>query len=272
MYFWLSVILILALTVLAVLWAMRARRRRLEKRLRLEISNQGNTESRYQLQAEDLTGGLRFHFLQDGSRLPELVVAGPTSAPVVHFAAATEAQPVEPAGPSRVERAMGFSGALASLLVSIGSILPGSLGRSLSQSGSQLSRSQSQASRIQQVSNQAAAFTQTGGQPGPRSVAVAAPQPEPTRAVNAWAETPLVQPGGTLLIDLEILSDWAPADVSRPFLLKSRSTSSESALLVAEDYAVQVKGGFWSHRAYPLLLISAISILSMGLAYWFTWS
>ena len=40
-WFWFSVISILILTGLAIFWAVRLRRQRLERKLRLELSNQG---------------------------------------------------------------------------------------------------------------------------------------------------------------------------------------------------------------------------------------
>jgi hypothetical protein len=267
MVFWLSVILILAFTALALVWAVSTRRRRLEKKLKLEISNQGNTESRFQLQAEDLTGGLDFRFLQEGSRLPEVILGNQAPAPTAQPVERYQPQPQpESAAPGGAERAMGFTGAIASLLVSVGSILPGSVGSSIMRTGTQISRQQAQASRIQQVSSQAAAFGKTGG--GTTAQSVPRQAPISTAVMNAWAETPVIQPGGTLMIDLVIHSHWVPADTSRPFLLKSRCTACEHAPLVAEDGAVQVKGGFWSHRVYPVLLILALGLGSLLAAFW----
>ena len=76
-WFWFSVISILILAVLAFFWAARIRKQRLEQKLRLEITNQGNVESHFQLRVEELTGQLEFRYTCAGSRLPEVFEMDP---------------------------------------------------------------------------------------------------------------------------------------------------------------------------------------------------
>jgi hypothetical protein len=275
-WFWFSVIIILILTGLAIFWAVRSRRLRLERKLRLEIVNQGNVESHFQLRVEELSGGLEFRFTHGGNRLPE-VIEPFSQAPAAGQQVSTPAQTAQ-AGTRgtgmnvsrQAQKTMGLSYTLAGLLTSVGGILPSSLGSHLIQAGNKLYSGQAQVSRVQQVGSQASALA-----PGTRSsaapAAAATPQPQAvTETVQGipWVETPAVQPGHTLGIDLLVRSAWVAADVMRSFQIKSRSTEDAQARMILEDGRVEIRGGFWSRRFLPHLLILTVAILALLLTIW----
>jgi hypothetical protein len=271
-WFWLSVISILILTGLAIFWAVRLRKRRLERKLRLEITNDGNVQSHFQLRAEELGGQLEFRFTQGGIRLPEVLELNP-AAPAVGLPVGRPTPP-GPAGSGltsaqKAQKTMSLSYAVASLLTSIGAILPRSLGAPLIQAGSQLNRGQAQASRIQQVSSQAATLTSPTRGGSQLASAPSQPQPGGGQALGlAWVETPAVEPGQMLIVDLLVRSAWLAGDIIRSFQIKSRATEGGQGRMMVEDGQVEIRGGFWSHRFYPMLLILALAIAAILLAVW----
>ena len=275
-WFWFSVISILILTGLAIFWAVRLRRQRLERKLRLELSNKGNVESHFQLRVEELSGQLEFRFTYGGNRLPEVIEparqASSGEQPVMVQSQSSQ----KSSGGSgmnvsgKAQKTMSLSYALASILSSVGTILPRSIGSPLIQAGSKLHRGQSQVSRVQQVGNQASSLA-----PGSRSSSTytAAPASQPQAAAEAaqgivWVETPAVQPDTTLGVDLQVRSDYVAGDVIRSFQIKSRSTEGTHSRMILEDGQVEIRGGFWSHRIFPHILIITVAILALLLAIW----
>jgi hypothetical protein len=270
-WFWFSVISILILAVLAFLWAARIRKQRLEQKLRLEITNQGNVESHFQLRVEELTGQLEFRFTCAGSRLPEVFEIDPAGQ--VAGRQPLTAQPATTGSgvkaSQKAQNAMNLSFTVASILTSLGSILPRSLGTHFSQAGSQLYQGQAQATRVQQVSSQAASLA-----PGTRNNPAEAAPISPNSSVSApvhgftWVETPAIIPGRIMIVDLMVRSAWLAGDTIRSFQVKSRSTEGGPAKAIVEDGQVLIRGGFWAHRVYPSLLILAAAILAFLLAIW----
>jgi hypothetical protein len=270
-WFWFSVIVILILAFLAFYGAVRLRRRRFEHRLRLEITNQGNVESHYQLQAEEWSGQLQFRFTSGGNRLPEVIDS--TAA----RAGSISAQPARANGSEsesslsgKAQKGMNLSYAMASLLTSLGTILPGSLGTRFYQAGSRMYSGSAQASRVQQVSSQATGLAASAKSSPPPGTSVPA---QPQTAIQPeyshfWVETPPIQPGQMLAIDLLVRSAWTAQNAACPFKVISRSMESAQALVEVEEGQVNIRGGFWSHRVYPHLLILALTILAIFLAIW----
>ena len=132
---WVSVSIVLIATVLAILWTVSFRKRRLLSSLRIEIENQGNIDSRYQLRAEDSLGGLKFQFYQGGEPLPG--VLKPDGASGAGFSPVTSAPARSSGKGEKVGNAIGFTGALANVMIGAGSLM-GSFGKPLVSAGNQL--------------------------------------------------------------------------------------------------------------------------------------
>lgn len=239
--FWVivCVIAILCLTGLAIFEVDKLRWKRLEKKLKLEIANLGNTDCRFQLRAEDASGGLSFQYLHNGVRLSEwfedqgikssINTGEGLPAQVYASAPALSAKPAsKPSSAVKgAQTAIKSSGVFASLLVAIGTLLPGSSGSKLMQTGTQITRTGTKATRIEQVAGQAASLKQDTQASVPTPTPVQAPiaaQPVIIHSGPAWAETPVIQPGKTSLIDLVIRSGWIKQNEARPFQIKSRAT------------------------------------------------
>ncbi len=272
MYFWVivCVIVILCLAGFATIGVIRLRRKRLEKSLKLEITNQGNVDCRFQLRAEDQTGGLSFQFMQNGARLSEWAEdngAGQepvsTNHPSQASASALKGQPSPVT--QKAQGALNVGSIFSSLLTSVGSLLPGSAGSKVMRTGTQIAQTESKAIRVQQVAGQASTL-KTRVSPASTPV-VARSQPAVVGPTVSWSETSAIEPGKMTVVDLKIHSGWIKQDEARPFQVKSRATGQELSPLV-EDGIVQIQGGFWSHHLYPKLLIAGITIAALALVAW----
>jgi len=276
--FWLIIFLIVILTVVAVILATHQRRRRLEKKIRIELINLGNVESHYHLRAEELTGDLTFQFLQNGTRLPDVLEPVPAQSVSASYAAPA---PVKAQGGpglgDKANKAMGISSLFATLLNTVASIFPSSgMGSSLSKSARQVNNANMQASRVQTASSQANQLSQQvkPGAPAQTQIAaqpVAAPVPAgvaTTGRPTGWSESAMIPAGAILVLDLLVRSRWIARDVPHAFQIKSRAVEDSQGTLSVEDGQVLVRGGFWSHHVYPYLLIAVCAIVLVALTVW----
>lgn len=287
MMVWYVAIAVVVITGVLLIIVARERRKRLHKRVRLEIANQGNVQSRYQLRAEDPDGDLVFQFTLDGDQLPEQIVFGTsrqraeTPAPTaigMPKSAEGAPQPAKQAGGAseKVKKASATGGVVAEMLTSLGTILPSSLGAPLMRMGSQLRRGQAQASRAQQVSARVGSLKPSGApQVGSPTVAAQRPAEAVQPAVPAnpagaytWVETPSVPPGGRLNLDLIVKSAPPRADQLRSFRVVSRSLDHRDAPQVVEEGSLPIKGGFWVQRLLPELAILMISLVILIVIFW----
>ena len=277
MYFWviICVIFILSVAGFAMVEVSKLRRRRLEKNLKLEITNLGNVECRFQLRAEEVTGGLSFQFLQNGAKLSEWNEGSAAAAPTNQPASPSVPRQGTPAArqqPSSISQkaqgAMNTGSIFSSLLRSVGSLLPGSAGSQAMRTGTKIAQTESKAVRVQQVAGQASSI-KTQVQPASNRAAQATQtQLETSKPRISWSETAVIEPGKRTIIDLKVQSKWIKQNEARHFRIKSRSSDKEQSPLVVADGFVQIQGGFWSHHLYPMLAISGISILALGLVAW----
>jgi len=76
-----------------------------------------------------------------------------------------------------------------------------------------------------------------------------------------WTETPVIQPGDTLVVDLLVKSNRSGDHAGWPFQLVSRSIEGENSPAVVQEGIVHLPGGFWTHRIYPVLLIIAVAVI-----------
>jgi hypothetical protein len=276
------VIFILCLAGLGYIEAEKYRKKRLEKKLKLEINNLGNIDCRFQLRAEDASGGLSFQFSQNGVRLSEwsedmAMDSGgnlPESRPVQvssngQVSTSSQAQQPKPVT-KKARSALETGSVFGNLLVSIGSLLPGRTGSKVMHTGTQIYQTESKVSRVQQVAGDAASL-KTGAKPAQVTPTSQAAPSQPAVRVQtgpSWAETPVIQPGKTIMVDLLVCSGWIKKNEARSFQVKSRPTGKDNAPQVVEDGMVMIQGGFWSHRIYPKLSLAALAVLAMALVIW----
>jgi hypothetical protein len=342
-----SVLVVLVLAIIAVVAIARLQRRGLRKKLLLEIANQGNLRSRYDLKAEDPTSSLRFEFSLEGDTLPDGSVVGvgravDTAEPQQATPSAAPASPGQAAGgmaqsagdakeradqtkekaaqakemaqekgkqaQDKAKKAMGISGAISETLFSLGMILPRSIGAPLLNASSRMRRTESSVARVQQtpgtLSVQAARLKATASttkeavapmpQPDtvpalPQMPATEQAQPEmptappelagvpgvqPQAAPIAhisepgWAQTPYVQPGESLELELTVAATRTSKARQYPFAVISRAVEQEAAPLVSEEGSIQIRGIPWILRILPYLAILALAIVAVLLAFW----
>jgi len=188
----------------------------------LYIKNLGNVASVYHLTAESLEPNLKFQFFQNDIPLTEVevalepqvvatVVQRPMVAPANNKPAATSAAPAQtlaaannaqpkmalqgaggaPGAGKAAEKVVAKSGALASLLGTLGGLLPGSLGKSLKEQGAMVRVAQSKtkdvAQKPQEMQRKLDQMQKDSGKLGVKTPNAALPQagqaamPEPTQ-------------------------------------------------------------------------------------------
>lgn len=167
------VVLVLLLAVVAslfVLFLLRLiiawQKRRCQRRLQVEVVNQGNIAGRYGVWASDTAGLLKFQFKLNGALLPMWSPAPMVSEPEPVYAEAPHpmesvsaagpsqtSRPANPVGASQIfnplttaqqagDRAMGAGAVVADILGTVGALLPGSLGAPLRNSATQIRNTQ----------------------------------------------------------------------------------------------------------------------------------
>jgi hypothetical protein len=287
-----AVVIIVAAVAMFVI--ARWQKKGLQKNLRLEIRNQGNVPSHYELEAEDPDGVLAFEFRSAGVRLSEGAGSVPETRQVVRSVQKDQPPPPsasagEPPSTAQIQQkakqAMGLSKTLADLLGSIGMILPRSIGSPLLQASTQLRRGQSrveqaerlprrvsgQAKRVKVVPRSTPGTASTSAQTGTTSGAAAAQHAtaSDTQAPGQqWVQTPVVRPGESLKLDLLVKPIKARSDQLYSLSIRSRSLEQEDAAVITEEWAGQIKGVGGMRRFHPYLLIVALSILILLLAFW----
>jgi hypothetical protein len=209
----------------------------------------------------------------------------------------------------KAKKAMGISGAISEALFSLGMILPRSIGAPLLNASSSMRRTESSVARVQQtpgtLTAQAARLKATAsttkeavaplpqpdGMPAlPQVPATDEAQPEvasaplPVAGVPGvqpqaapvvyssepgWAQTPYVQPGESLDLELTVAAGRASKTQEYSFNVISRAVEQEAAPLVSKEGSIQIRGVPWFLRVLPYLAILALAIVAVVLAFWF---
>ncbi len=274
---WVLAIAIVVAAAVALVAVTRLRKARLQQRFRLEIANEGNVPCRYDLRAEDAGGVLRFQFLMDGDDLPaygSVAASGPAdrqeSGRPAPARAAAQTQGVR----QKAGRAMQAGGVVAGLLSMLGSLLPRSIGIPLQQKASEMRRVQARASYVQQVPNQMAWLKSSAQRAVPglpsRKESAAEQPPEPAVPGDGlvWSQTPTVEPGGTLAVELLVRSAVAARNQRHAYRVVSRAAERTMEEPVVAEGSTRIKGGFWARRFLPSLLIVMATIALLLLVYW----
>jgi hypothetical protein len=227
---------------------------------RLELVNDGNVRSRYDLKAEDAAGELKFRFIVNGSALPQRQIV----------AAAEAVQPGSPApasGGVTVSGVSSFASGAADLLYSLGYLLPRSIGAPLIQAGSQLKQGQYTAGQAERARDQVSGLAPTSTRRAERASGSTVTGAQPGVPTGVWVQTPYVEPGETLLIDLFIdpLKFHTQA-ISYPFQVMSRSMEQADAAWVKDEWTVRVDSLSSLSRNTPLLIVLSVVIIVLILA------
>ena len=212
---------------------------------------------------------MEFEFSQDGSQLPELMIASGPGQPEPELEAqprpALTPQTAQPE-PGAVEKAATLSGGISGFLMTIAGFLPSRLRSPLIRASSQVYQGQVQGRRVQELSN---TLRSPGGTPQQQPSGKMTLQDKFSSITERWAETPVIKPGDTLVVDLVVKSIRSGGRTGWPFQLLSRSMEGENSPVVVQEGIVHLPGGFWTHRVYPnLLIIASAFILLIAAAYW----
>jgi hypothetical protein len=270
----------------AIAFVVILQRKKLSRTLQVEVRNLGNVTGCYELQAEDPHSppALRFQFTMDGDELPQqwtpaapVVIDRPTQAtPAV--ASAVPAPSASGEGASKADQALESGGIIASILTTLGSILPRSIGAPLMQTAGQMRRGQTTASRVKQIKGQTSRLVPGGKKiksgslptgdstPDRRERAVSAPSP----GEEPWAQTPSVEPGEALTVDLTIRPAQSHRGQTYPFTVISRANGLPGRVQpnrAEVQGSVNFSGGSRFTQLLPYLVIVAIAILLLAVTF-----
>jgi hypothetical protein len=264
------VLLAVLIGLAAALGAASWRRRRLERRLSVEIANLGNSPSRFRLRIEDpaLALQIRFFYERKPLQLISVETGEAQPAPALAFAAPAGGGeiPAQPVG-RRIGSGLGIASTVSSLLMSIGNLLPSQVGRPLVQAGSKLYRGQMEVSYTQGKVDRTRGYFGKG-KPRPAASQPAQAAAAATAAESLWAETPPVQPGEKLKIQVLLRSAWAAQDQLWPFRIYSYPVEAAQPEILHQESQVQTRGGFFSHALYPQLVIWLLTGAGVYLLFW----
>ena len=299
-------IAIVILAGLAMVLVAQMQRKSRSRMIQVEIHNLGNVQSRYELQAKDPQGILKFRFTLDGDELPR---SSGRSAKGLQVSAERPRQQI-PAGQAPVpdqresrsgggigDRALEGGGIIASMLSTLGLLLPRSMGASLTRTAGEMRRGQIAASRAKQLKSQSKSLKSKAspGRVGPAhpttSGQATAESPGEAQAEwmeqaewaePPWAETPSVEPDGVLTVDLQVSSAPPPllgspsggrAGGEYPFTVLSRTAELRElkgggqAPVVTTEQSVQLPGTSRFLRLLPYLVILAITACLLALTF-----
>lgn len=290
-------IAIVILAGLAIVLVARLQRKTRSRLLQVEIHNLGNVQSRYELQATDPDGSLQFQFTLDGDDLPQVaeqaVAKHPQPAPSVQASALVVQPPVASSREEGIgDQAMESGGLIASMLSTLGLLLPRSIGAPLTRAASQMRRGQITVSRARQLKSQSSRLkSKASPGRGKRAQPVTSASSGGTQFATAqveqtgegdlrWAQTPSVEPDGVLMVNLEVTSASPPlwrspsageARQDYPFTVLSRAaelreTTGQAPVVVAEEN-VQFPRTSRFLRILPYTVILAITVCLLILTF-----
>ncbi|MBN2393286.1 MAG: hypothetical protein JXR84_21325 [Anaerolineae bacterium] len=283
---WHWILFIIAVGGLAI-WVLPAifkwQRRRARQTIHLKLANEGNARSRYALHAAELTGNLTFHFRLNGKPLPEQVitVAAANRQPAArHKAAGKGAVPAKTDGPNMqktLSSAAQTGGIIAGLLATLGQLLPGSAGQSLTGIGREVRQGQQAATQVKQVSKYADKLQPKPGSSQPSAIS-RRPAPEAGDArsrvgsaiIEIWAQTPFVEPGEILHVNLQVQPAKPYQSGQYSYILKSRSLEYKDAPVITEEEMVVFKALNSFERFAPFMMFAAgiMVLLMLFLSLW----
>ncbi|RPI78265.1 MAG: hypothetical protein EHM41_25675 [Chloroflexi bacterium] len=261
---WFVAFIIFITCLILMVGAAIVRSRLIRRKLKLKITNQGNIDTRYYLRADAPAGSLDFRFSLNGRELPMQMITDPaaryTSAPAQYQPTETESRKKPNTG-NILNKGISSGSAFASLLTSIGTMLPRGMGEPFLKAGSKVYQGQMRAGYAQQVSTRASYFVpqkdKKAAQQAPVQVQT---EIETTIPGERWYEVPTIRPGEHLDVDLTIRSTGEQQS-NLVFQVFSKPTEAGCGPEVVEKSTVYFRGGFWSHKFWPQITILSIALV-----------
>ncbi len=281
---WIAGIVLLGILMLVLIPTIRGwQKRQVQMRYRLELHNEGNVRSRYALEANVPPQTLDFDFTLNGvplhggqassSPYPDTAPAGGGGQP-----AASKGSGVRQAK-KMGKLAQGFAGTISSILLTIGNLLPYSTGIHLIRIGSKMRQGQGGVERMGRMGEgiqrqkKRAQRTMTAQPPPPPGGTTTAGGAPNALFAPAWVETPYVEPGDILILDLQV-SPENPYKAQRvPLTLRSRSLEIDGVPAETTETVVQITGLTPFQKYGPFLLLTAgviggVILLSLLMGGW----
>jgi len=174
----------------------------------------------------------------------------------------------------RLNQASGLASLAADVLLTLGSLLPQSVGGPLLRRAGQLQMGRVRMAQATRVSNQVAGLGGSGrpagkgSRSGPGRPAGQAGNKIQAGAGEVYSETPFVRPGETLAVDLVVKTAFTARPQQRSFRIVSRCIEQEGTALTVEEGLVRIGGGIWGHRYLPYLAVLATGAVILLLAIW----
>jgi hypothetical protein len=271
---WILFIVVVGVLVALILPAIfKWQRQRARKAIHLELANEGNVRSRYALHATEPTGDLKFHFRINGKPLPEQVITVSKASPIPRPSAGRTSPTPAPAAAKKAPNvqktlsgASQTGGVVAGLLSTLGRLLPGSAGQSLTGIGREVRQGQQTVTQAKQVSQYAGKLQPKPG--GSSQPAAISRQPEVggrgagSAAIEIWVQTPFVEPGQKMHVDLLIQPAHPYQTRNYPYVLKSRSLEYKEAPVITEEETALLEALNPFERFAPFLIfVAGISVL-----------
>lgn len=265
---WLIAIAVIVAAV-ALWWTLIQRQaQRFRRTCQLEIANQGNVRSHYELRAEEPNEALLFTFALRGVRLAGQGALQPTQ--IAQPPTQTAQSPPQRSGPDvgkaqqAKSKAMATGGAVAGILGTVGSLLPRSVGGPLRERAAQIRAGQASVRRVERLPSRVGRLAPRSAPTPPAAPAVSRRQAEPAApsiqlAAPAWARTPPVEPGQTLVVDLLV----DPVDPYRTqrydFKVLSRSLEQPDAPVLERESGIQIVSPTLLQRYGPFVLVLIVA-------------
>jgi hypothetical protein len=261
----------------------RSQTKNLYKVCYVQLNNEGNARTRYELHADDPGNALGFEFSLNGTLLTQRQVTEsiPTSTPVpaVKPVAITQPASASPMGAggsgggavNQAKQALGFGATVGGFFTSVGYLLPGGLGARIVSFGASLQSGQAAVSRAERQADvakhavgSASSFGLTPSistsQPSP---AQAVAQPQPASAISAaapgrvevWWQTPPVEPGQNMSVSLTLRPLKSKSTARHNFRVQARAIDAEGVPPMMEQGTAEVRGLSLGQRLMPLIAL-----------------
>ncbi|MBI5879547.1 MAG: hypothetical protein HZB53_18000 [Chloroflexi bacterium] len=231
---------------------------------RLELSNQGNVPGRYELKADEANGQLRFQFIAGGAPLTTTAVARPDGVPDMAVVPVATAAPTATQGSAMggVQKTGGFVSSIADVILSIGYMLPSEFGgQALSGLGQSMKTGTYTADRAMNVRDTVSGLGRqnTAGAAVP-SNAPTLPGAVVAIPVDTWAQTPVIDAGARLALELRVTPLTAQHAGQYPFRVVSRMVERPDAPEAVESGTVAYTGVSLFQRAWPIVAFLAVAL------------
>ncbi|MBN1261991.1 MAG: hypothetical protein JXB35_15030 [Anaerolineae bacterium] len=264
-WIWLVIILILlAMVALAIPAIIQMQKRQARRRYHLEIHNRGNVKSRYEIQADAPGAELTFTFMLNG--IPLVTNAGEPEAAPGAAGAAPQRGAIPPQRKKQGKQMLGLGSAISGLLITVGNLLPYSVGVNLIRIGSKMRRGQGTLEQVGRLSERAGKHTPTKPGPTPRGAAVPV-QPASMPPVGPESvQTPAIEPGEVLGLDLFIEPRSPYRRLNVPFTLRSKSLEQPEPIAETAEGMVATQGltPFQIYGPFILLLIGIVIVVAIA--------